>query len=270
LSLLPQDELYILHDIRLPFSENFFQIDTLLITPNFIYIVEVKNIAGILFFDPPFKQLIRKNEAKEEGFLDPISQVKRQMHQFKRWLEKHNFSVPPIEHMVAVSKSSTIIKADKEYIRHVQQKVIHAEQLLDKYQSFQQTYLKKVLDSKMIKKICKLILKQHQPENINILSYYQLCQDSILTGVQCPSCYTFPMKKVFSKWICQQCHGSSKDAHIQALDDYFLLLSPTISNSQCCQFLHLPPNFNPYRLLSKLQLSHNGKTKGRVYMSPFE
>jgi hypothetical protein len=77
------------------------------------------------------------------------------------------------------------------------------------------------------------------------------------------------MKRVFSKWICPHCQSSSKDAHIQAIHDYFFLISSTISNKQCRDFLHLASEMTAYRLLSEMNLPHNGITKGRIYFSPF-
>lgn len=59
---------FILHDLRLPDRDHHFQLDTLLISPYFILILEVKNISGTLIFDDHFKQLIRVTPEKEEGF----------------------------------------------------------------------------------------------------------------------------------------------------------------------------------------------------------
>lgn len=77
LSFLTFQNYFILHDLRLPHNDYFFQIDTLLISPKFILMLEVKNIAGKLFFDQEFHQLVRTLNDKEEVFPDPILQVKR-------------------------------------------------------------------------------------------------------------------------------------------------------------------------------------------------
>ncbi|WP_198507999.1 nuclease-related domain-containing protein, partial [Bacillus sp. FJAT-42315] len=46
-----RNDVFILHDIRLPAGEySFFQIDTVLLTPNFFLIMEVKNYSGQLLF----------------------------------------------------------------------------------------------------------------------------------------------------------------------------------------------------------------------------
>ncbi|WP_197205174.1 nuclease-related domain-containing protein [Cytobacillus firmus] len=53
-----------------------FQIDIIILTPYFISILEVKNISGSLYFNSIFTQMVRTIEDKEEGFPDPVKQVK--------------------------------------------------------------------------------------------------------------------------------------------------------------------------------------------------
>jgi hypothetical protein len=269
LSFLPEKDIFIFHDLRLPFGNNYFQIDTLIITYRFILLIEVKNISGTLLFDTVFKQLIRKSQDKEEGFLDPISQVKRQKLQLKLWLDSYDFFPSiPLEHLVVFSQPTTVLKADNGQ-HQVQKRVIHAEQLYDRFQSFQQTYSQDLVDHRAVKKISRLLLKQHKPQTLDILSTYHIPPTNILTGAQCESCSYLPMNRVYSKWVCPQCQAPSKDVYYQAVLDYFLLISPTITNKQCREFLHLHSETTAYKLLSSMKLSHNGKTKDRVYLSPF-
>ncbi|MDQ7861687.1 nuclease-related domain-containing protein [Peribacillus frigoritolerans] len=58
---------YIFHDLRLQDQSRFFQLDTLLISKKYALIIEVKNIAGAIYFDPHFNQLIRTIEGKRNG-----------------------------------------------------------------------------------------------------------------------------------------------------------------------------------------------------------
>ncbi|WP_439649950.1 hypothetical protein [Cytobacillus pseudoceanisediminis] len=40
----------------------------LLLCPNFLLILEIKNISGTLYFDPAFNQLNMSKQEKERGF----------------------------------------------------------------------------------------------------------------------------------------------------------------------------------------------------------
>lgn len=52
LSFLEPKSYFIFHDLRLQDQSRFFQLDTLLISKKFALIIEVKNMAGSLYFDP--------------------------------------------------------------------------------------------------------------------------------------------------------------------------------------------------------------------------
>ncbi|WP_218970926.1 nuclease-related domain-containing protein [Peribacillus kribbensis] len=58
LNQLSPSDFLILHDLRLPSEPYFFQIDTLLLTTRYLLILEIKNIAGTLYFEKSSSQLI--------------------------------------------------------------------------------------------------------------------------------------------------------------------------------------------------------------------
>ena len=88
----------IFHDLRLEDQSRFFQIDTLLITQKMCLIIEVKNIAGTIYFDPIFRQLIRTKDGKETAFPYPITQLERQELQLKEWFQKNRLQDMPSFH----------------------------------------------------------------------------------------------------------------------------------------------------------------------------
>lgn len=84
LSFLSETKYSILHDIRLFDQKHYFQIDTIIVSSHFLLFLEIKNIVGTLIFDAKFNQLIRISDGTlEEGFPDPLLQVKRQEMQLK-------------------------------------------------------------------------------------------------------------------------------------------------------------------------------------------
>lgn len=75
LRLLPINKYLILHDLNLPDGDYNCQIDTLLLTPEFALIIEVKNMTGKLIFDTENEQYTQINNDKEKGY--PIRLPKR-------------------------------------------------------------------------------------------------------------------------------------------------------------------------------------------------
>lgn len=67
----------IFNDLKLPLAPDYFQIDTLLVTPYYSLPIEVKNISGTLTIDPEFNQLSKRFNGIETGYPDPITQAKR-------------------------------------------------------------------------------------------------------------------------------------------------------------------------------------------------
>lgn len=266
LSFLPSDKHYIFCDIRLIQNDKPFQIDTLVITSSFILILETKNILGTLFFDKHSNQLIRTLNGEDEGFSNPMYQVEHQKRQLKEWMKKYNFPLIPIEHLVIISSPSTIIKTTNG--NHVLfNKVLHAEHLLNKINELEQTFKKHQLDKKMIRKLNKLLLKNHTPREENILEWYGLHHKEIITGVQCPKCGKLPMARMYGTWYCRHCHEKNKSAHKQAINDYFLIYK-TINNQQCREFLHLESRYTSKKILKSMNLPYTGNQKSRIYFKP--
>ncbi|MFE8699485.1 NERD domain-containing protein [Cytobacillus sp. FJAT-54145] len=267
LDLLPKQEFFIFHDLRIPNENHFFQIDILILSNSFILILEVKNIYGTLYFDQNFNQLIRTANNKEEGFPDPIIQAKRHQLQLENWLKYRAKTNLPIESFVVISNPASILKTDNNN-KNIGKKVIHAHVLLDKVEELIRRYANQTLDSKSKQRITKLLLKDHKLETFSVLEKYQICKEEVITGVICPKCNNHKMTRSHGTWYCENCQTKDKLAHIQAIYDYFLLLSSSITNQQARDFLLLASEDTVARLLQQMKLPQTGAKKGRVYYPP--
>ena len=264
LSFLDKNQVFILHDIRLFDQTNYFQMDTLILSPFFILIVEIKNMLGTLYFEDSTKQMIRKYNDIEEGFNNPISQVTRHQQQLEKWLVINKLPPIPTESLVAISNPTTIIKtssSDKNFSK----KVMHSSNIsfrIDQLYKFHKTELYSIKD---LKKLALYLKKKHTPRNPDILNRFKIKEADILRGVQCPSCHSLPMERVTSTWKCTSCGHKSKQAHEEALNDYALLIDTKITNQRLRNFLLLNSRSVSTNLLTSMNLQHSGTTKGRVY-----
>ncbi|MCF6410851.1 nuclease-related domain-containing protein [Pseudalkalibacillus salsuginis] len=164
LGLLSEKQFGIFHDLRLKNGRGCFQIDTLVISPSFFLIIEVKNIAGTLYFNNKKDQLIRTIEDKVEGLPDPFLQVFNQKIQLEKWLLQNKFPRMPLEHLVVISNPSTIIKTT-QYIPEL----IHNGNIPQKVQQLTQRYKFEHLPTKELKKRSSRLLKKHTPADPDIL-----------------------------------------------------------------------------------------------------
>ncbi|MFY4775637.1 nuclease-related domain-containing protein [Metabacillus sp. RGM 3146] len=186
LSLLNEEKFDIFQDIRLPRDQHFFQMDSFLVSPNFLAIIEVKNISGTIHFDSVFSQLIRTIDGKEEGFHNPFSQLQHQKNQLSDWLLDNKFPLLPIETLVVISNPSTIIKIvnGSSALKH---KISHASNLHEKIQRFEEFYKNPFINAAQRKKLKRLLLKNHTERKTDLLQRMQISSESILTGVRCES-----------------------------------------------------------------------------------
>ncbi|TYS62361.1 NERD domain-containing protein [Bacillus infantis] len=263
LGFLPEDKYLIFHDIRLQEKEHFFQMDFLLLSKEFIVTIEVKNMAGTLYFDPVFQQLIRTQNEKEEAFPDPLIQIQRHKSLMASWLRKQNYPPIPIESLIVISSPYTLLKTSPKN-ESISKIILHSEALSAKIKKLELNQRESCLDDKQWKKLSRLILKKHTPLNADILEQYDIRKAELITGVFCPSCQALPMGRSHGTWLCPQCHFKAADCHLPALDDYRLLIGPAITNGEARHFLQVSSLQLAGRLLHHVQ--PDGKTKGRIYI----
>lgn len=263
LDFLPDKDYAIFHSLRLPSGKYYFQMDYLLLTTRCIIILECKNFYGIISFDESFNQLIRVAHEKEEGFQDPISQAKWHRQQLLKFLYSHHISLP-VEYLVVISNPSTIIKANPQH-KLAMNKVIHGHSLLERIEKIVKRYQKELLDSKGMRKLSKLLLKYHTPETYDVMKKFGLSEREILTGVKCPNCHRIPMARAKGTWVCPACGCKDRKAHVSALNDYFLIYEPSITNQKFREFVHLESKDTAKRLLRSMNLTVTGTNKGRIY-----
>ncbi|MFC4321891.1 NERD domain-containing protein [Litchfieldia salsa] len=263
LSFLPEDYL-ILHDLRLKYNQYYFQIDTLILTPFFIAILEVKNHSGKLYFDHVHNQLIRTHNQVEEVFSDPLLQAKRHKYQLAEWIKMHVYKkYIPIEPIVVITNQSSQIKADPLLAKSI----IRNTYIIEKVKELQSTYTDSSFSKKEILHLANLLVNHQTTKDINILEMYNLLESELIKGVHCPKCNRIPMAHHRGKWTCSHCSYGSKDAHQHTISDFLLLTNDyRISNKQLRKYLNLKSPSISRHYLKSMQMSYIGTTKNRVYL----
>jgi ribosomal protein L37AE/L43A len=269
LTTFPEKDFCILHDLRLPYQQYHFQMDTLILSPHFFLIIEVKNYAGSLYFEPTFHQVVRTIDGQKETFPDPISQVERQQLHFTSWLHAHKFPPVPIDHLVLISNAYTYIETASGNKR-VPQKVTHSMKLPSKVADLKMKYKEEKYSLKELRKLSNFLLKQDTPYNPDILARFNMSEKDLVKGIHCPTCHLLPMKRKRGKWICSYCGHHSNDAHLESLRDYALLIADTITNKELRDFLQIDSTSVSAKLLAASNYSYSGSTKGIKYHIPLE
>ncbi|RID84778.1 NERD domain-containing protein [Peribacillus asahii] len=262
LAVLPEKEYLLFHDLRIPSTPYPFQLDILILSSSFFLILEVKNIAGEIYFDDDFHQLIQTKHDQAQAYDDPILQVNRQRTQLLQWLTPKRAPTIPVETLVVSANSLTIVRAKN---KEVTEKVVRRNSLALKINSLAKKHQEDILSKKELKRLTNLLLKAHTPYIPKLLTTYKISATELLTGVQCPNCRALPMKRKWGKWHCQSCSYCSSDAHLAAIRDYALLIKPTVTNRELRDFLRLDSASVAAKWLHSMNLPYTGSTRDRVY-----
>jgi hypothetical protein len=266
LSQFPDEDFTFIQSLRLPHYDTHFQIDTLLLSPNFTVVMEAKNHGGEIEFNNEFDQMIQRFDGNEKVYTNPVLQAKLQTSHLDNLLSQNHFPPSPLEFFVAVSNPQTLVlnpSRSKEVAYRVCRTARIPYKIIDLKSKYKNVYWSK----KDIKRITKFLLKKHEPL-IPDVSAMNITFKDLNLGIQCPRCSAFGMERTHGTWFCKSCGHTSKDAHTTAIKDYFLLYGNTLTNKQLRFFLQINSDDTATHLLKSLNLTSTGTTRNRVYHPP--
>jgi Nuclease-related domain len=264
LNQLSQKKYDIFHDIRLFDGKYYFQMDFLLLCRAFGVVLQVKHRGGEITFERDFNQTTIKRNGKKSRINNPVLQARQQAIKLKKWLKDHNCPEMPILHLFINSKEETVIITNPGN-EQVNRYICNSESFLEKIEQIANYYKSDNIDTKDLRKMKRLLLTNHIPDNPDILKQFNLTPNDILTGVRCPECSFLSMNYQYGTWCCPGCKTKSKTAHVQAINEYFLLIKPSITNAELRQFLHIDSPKIIHKLLTSMKLPSTGKFRDRVY-----
>lgn len=266
LRYLPDKNYYIFKGLRLPTVRGtHFQIDSLILTPTHIPIVEAKNLSGTIEVDENCDQLIQNGE---KGYENPMVQAEYQLRELRQWLRQKKFPCKNLEYLVGMMNKNCILKI--EPASEAQFRMCRGRRVIDRLQYFKAKYQDIIYPPDILQKMCKHLLKSHVEPSYDIEKCYKISRTELLPGVYCPFCHFLGMVYRSGTWHCPRCKGVSKDAYLPALKDYFLLHGPEITNRQFREFLRLDSINIASKRLNNLDLPFSGTFKDRVYKLSFD
>ncbi len=256
----------IYHDLRFLHGNYYFQIDILILCAYFALVLEVKNWAKDWYFEKVLHQTTVDMDGKSKRVKNPIFQARLQAFKLREWLKLHNYTGLPIHYLFVNSNENTniIIGDDNKY----KWNVCNSEYLLERIDQIAKDTKIEFYDEKELRKINKLLLTNHTPENPDLLQQYNLTRKDIKPGVHCPKCNFLPLHYHAGTWKCPKCRTESKTAYIDTLNDYFYNISPTITNAEARSFLQIPSPKITHHLLNSANLASTGKFKFKIYYQP--
>jgi len=203
-------ECLILNDLLLKANNTIFQLDTLILLPDILYLFEVKNFEGDYFYESD--QIFSK--ARSE-ITNPLLQLSRSESLLRQLLTSLRIKLPIVSSVVFINPSFTLYQApiDKPFIFPTQIN----------------RYLKK-LDSSTLKlneqhrKLADQLISLHLPTSpfTQVPSYNF---DQLKKGIICAACRSFSIEVLGKNCICKVCEHKETigDAVMRSVREFQLL-----------------------------------------------
>lgn len=200
----------LLNDVLLDYSDNLFQMDSLLIFQDSIYLFEVKNYEGDFYKKGERWYTIVNSEIK-----DPLLQLRRSESLLRRFLQEHGCSVAIEPFLVFVNPEFYLYQAP------LNAPIIYPTQInrflrnLSNKPSQLNNHHKKIADK---------LLSIHIDKS-PIIRRPAYAIDQLTKGITCPTCHTFVEERMTTSLICNKC-GTTEgidQAIVRSVHEYSLL-----------------------------------------------
>jgi Nuclease-related domain len=185
-----QCDCFILNDLLLKMNQTIFQIDTIIIFPETIYLFEVKNFEGDFYYEG---DRLYKNPKSEIS--NPLVQLSRSESLFRRLLHHYGFDITIDASVVFINSEFTL------YQTPLNKPLIFPTQL--------NRYIKK-LNTTSLKFNKKHTILAEQLVSLHILDspYKQLpCYDydHLQKGITCANCNSLSISIKRTHCVCREC-----------------------------------------------------------------
>ena len=249
---------YFLHDFQvMNHAGSTHQMDTILLCPHFLLILEIKNITGILSYDASFSQFIRTTiDGTVEGMSDPFQQLERHVALMKRLIQQEHLGLPVLHAVVMATKNGILTEDFKG------QPIFDVTGLRSQMQKWLELHQPSAKEGEGLFHFANLLLSMHTRVKREI----NVPLKDIVKGVLCINCEDGqPLRYHYKKWLCPRCGLVESSALNRTLDDYRLLVGPKLTNKSFCEFFSIDSPNLAYKLLQQLPLRAEGTKRHRKY-----
>lgn len=251
----------LMQDLSLPGA---CQVDTMIITKSRIFLLEVKNIGGRLKFttNPSTLQKVLPN-GELKGFKSPLVQAATTKLKVERVLKSINCSLP-VQSIIVIAFPSQIIENVPAGAL-----VWSADEVF--FQLMQMEMGKNLISLEEMNAVGNHMLNVYESYNpFPLIEKFGMEITDIQAGVFCPDCRLIKMARFHRRWRCEKCSLVSRDAHHEAINEWFMLCKLTISTAECLTFLGLNDLDAAKRLLKRIGLREMGGRRHRYYIQQDE
>lgn len=238
-------------DVRLQSGEWKVQIDCLIVTDRCCIVLESKNISDDLYFNEGSDEFYKVDRnGREIVYRNPYFQLMKHIRFMKEFFRLLNFPEMNVTGAVVLTaKSCRIRQKPANYpifkLESIIEKIL---QMYDLPSSLRLSREQLNFVEQMIWKKQSTFIPRPLCEN------YHISPNELVFGVECPNCSTLGMKRTGKTWTCTKCKHSSREAHKNAVQEYFWLVSKEMRNKDFRVFCQVDSIYAASRMLSGMDL----------------
>lgn len=252
-----REPIHAIGDLQL--ADRSCQIDTVLLTPYFAVILEVKNYTGTLSFDEKsFHMKQQTRDGQFMGFNSSITQAWNAQEELKSLFEQLAVSLSVYD-CVVLPYPTTLIEQTP-----VEVPFVYGYSLKRFISSLPRTG--SPLSPEEMARVGQLLIECHRPfSKKNFQEWYRFSSPDLKRGVLCGVCGLRGVKQSQRMFFCDNCQMPVSDGYARGLADWFDFVSPQISSVQCREFLGLKDAHAVRYLMAKMQIARRGNARGIRY-----
>jgi hypothetical protein len=205
-----QCDCLILNDLLLTSNNNDFQIDSLIITSDMIYLFEIKNHDGDYYYESG-----KFYKVSHAEIINPLHQLDRKETLFRQLLLKHGYNLSLSPSVVFIHSEFTLYQSpmNKPIIYPTQ-----IRQYLDNLNNISSKLNRG--HRKLADKLKSLHIERTFQENIPSYEY-----DKLKKGIVCTKCHSFDMVVSGAECTCPKCGHTEKvaEAVIRSINEFRVL-----------------------------------------------
>ncbi|MFC4736944.1 nuclease-related domain-containing protein [Bacillus daqingensis] len=236
-------------------SSHIFQIDLLIATPYFLYIGEIKQMSGSLYFYPEQGQLIQDTNGEKRAFACPLSQSVRQAAFLKHKLAELGIKDMPMEaHVISSNAAARLIVPENVA------NIYHSSRLPTIIDVLFQKYSRKKVSQNALTNVLMRLKQESMEKQEDLLKRYGIDELELFYPIACKTCEG-ALKRSYGTWVCCDCGEAQPDRHIEALQDLRILLKTPVTMRVFLTLLRKPS----YQVGRRLMLPFLER-KGQLYV----
>lgn len=238
-----------LNDLLLQFNNTVFQIDSLIITSDTIYLFEIKNYEGDYVYESD-----RFYKKPQTEIQNPIHQLKRSESLLRQLLQYNGFNINVVGYIIFINPEFTLYQAplDKPFI--------FPSQIQRYLENLSKGTTKLTSKHHMIAhKLTSLHLDESPYKRLPVYHY-----DQIEKGITCMVCDSFSIEVERNACVCQKCDykESVPNAILRSVNEFNLLFPDrkitTNSIQEWCKIIESQKRIK-YTLDNHLKIHHKSR-----------